>query len=289
MRALAPERADHIERDGARIGYEVFGKGDPSILLLPTWTLIHSRFWKMQVPYLARHYRVITYDGPGNGRSDRPLDPARYSGEAYAEDATLVLDACGVENAVVVGLSRGAHYGLRLATLFPDRVLGLVVIGPSLPLGPPAPGREMIEDGFWEKYPDDPVGWDKYNVAYWHDHYLDFLEFFFDQGFVEPHSTKPIEDAIGWALEGGPEILEAEARRPELGPGPEEMLAGLRCPLLVIHGTKDRIQPHHIGVEAARLGNGALISLEGAGHFPNVRDPVQVNLLLRRFVEGLGS
>ena len=42
------------------------------MLLLPTWSIIHSRHWKMQIPYLARHCRVVTFDGRGNGRSDRP-------------------------------------------------------------------------------------------------------------------------------------------------------------------------------------------------------------------------
>ncbi len=287
MRAVAPDRADHIVRDGVRIGYEMFGQGDPTVLLLPTWTLVHARFWKMQVPYLSRHYRVITYDGPGNGRSDRSTDPTRYAADSYAHDAAAVLDVCGVDEAVVVGLSRGAQYGLRLAALYPERLLGLVMIGPALPLGPVAPGREKIEGQFWGPYPETPRGWDKYNLAYWHDHYQDFLVFFFGRGFVEPHSTKPVEDAIGWALESGPEILEADARRPTLGISGEEAFAGFESPLLVIHGTDDGIQSHRIGEEAARLGHGTLVSLEGAGHFPNARDPVRVNLLLRDFIEGL--
>jgi pimeloyl-ACP methyl ester carboxylesterase len=287
MRAAQPVSADHVLRDGVKLGYEVFGGGDPTILLLPTWTIIHSRFWKLQIPYLARHFRVITYDGPGNGRSDRITDPARYTGDAYAHDAAAVLDACGVERAVVVGLSKGAQFGLRLAALYPERVLGLAMIGPSLPLGPPAPGREAIEERFWKPYPESPQGWDKYNLTYWHADYPDFVEFFFSQAFSEPHSTKPREDAVGWALEAGPEILEAEAKHALLGLSGEEAFAAVACPTLVIHGTKDRIQSHQIGVEAARLSDGTLASLTGSGHIPNVRDPVRVNLLLREFVERL--
>ena len=55
-----------------RIFYEVYGEGEPTILLLPTWMLIHSRCWKAQIPYLARHCRVLTFDPRGNGRSDLP-------------------------------------------------------------------------------------------------------------------------------------------------------------------------------------------------------------------------
>ncbi|CAN5783916.1 hypothetical protein BH24ACT15_BH24ACT15_21140 [soil metagenome] len=97
------------------IAFEVFVRGDTTVLLLPTWTIIHSRFWKMQVHYLARHFRVVTYDGPGNGRSVRTSDPGRYTPDAHAADAAAVLDACDVDRAVVVGLSLGGYYGVRLA------------------------------------------------------------------------------------------------------------------------------------------------------------------------------
>ncbi len=289
MRARYADVEGFVDRDGLRIGYEVFGDGEQTILLLPTWTILHSRFWKMQVPYLSRRHRVITYDGPGNGRSDRSTEPERYAIDSYVDDAVKVLDVCGVDQAVVVGVSRGAQYGLRLAALHPTRVRGLVMIGAALPLGLPAAGRERIEETFWQPYPQPPKGWDKYNLAYWHDHYRDFLEFFFAQGFAEPHSTKPIEDTVGWALETEPQILEADSRRPLLGLTGEEAIAAVNCPILVIHGTQDRIQSHSAGEKAARLSKGTFVSLEGAGHFPNVRDPVEVNLLLRDFVGRLTS
>ena len=63
----------YIEREGVKVHCEVNGAGEPTILLLPTWSIMYSRHWKMQIPYLARHCRVLTFDGPGNGRSDRPL------------------------------------------------------------------------------------------------------------------------------------------------------------------------------------------------------------------------
>ena len=55
-----------------RVFYEVYGSGEPTILFCPTWTLVHSRVWKMQIPYLARHHRVVVFDPRGNGKSDRP-------------------------------------------------------------------------------------------------------------------------------------------------------------------------------------------------------------------------
>ncbi len=283
MRAAYPETSDVIDRDGVEIGYEVYGQGAPTIFLLPTWTIIQTRFWKMQIPYLARHFRVVTYDGPGNGRSGRSLDPERYTPSSYASDALAVLDATDVASAVVVGLSKGAQYGVTLAIRAPERVAGLIMIGPSLPITPPSPDRASIEEQFSKPYPPDVTGWGKYNLAYWHDHYPDFAEYFFSQCFSEAHSTKPTEDSVGWALETSASVLEAESAHP--GPEPDwaTWLAKLGCPTLVIHGTGDRIQPHERGRRAAELSGGTLITMEGSGHIPNVRDPVKVNLAIAEF------
>jgi pimeloyl-ACP methyl ester carboxylesterase len=103
---LAPDTEGYVDSDGVRLHYEVTGDGDLTILLLPTWTVIHKRFWKAQVPYLSRHFRVVSYDGPGNGRSDRPLDPAAYHHDVQTRHARAVLDATGTGRALVVGLSQ---------------------------------------------------------------------------------------------------------------------------------------------------------------------------------------
>ena len=289
MRARPPDVEGRVVRDGVALGFEVYGNpaaaDRPTILLLPTWTIIHTRFWKMQVPYLARHFHVVVYDGPGNGTSDRVTDPARYSPQAYADDAAAVLDACDVERAVAVGLSRGAGYALALAALRPDTVAGLVLVGSALPLAPALPQRAQIIDHFFDPAPHDPQGWDRYNLAYWHARYPDFARWFFDQVFSEPHSTKALDDAVAWAMETGPSVLEAEAMHPPASRSMADLLADLRCPTLVVHGCDDQIQSHDVGVEAARLSSGALVSFAGSGHMPNLRDPVRFNLLLREFVD----
>ena len=290
MRARYPDFEGHVERDGVQLGYEVFGSGDRTILLLPTWTIIHSRFWKMQVPYLSRHFRVITYDGPGNGRSDRVTDPERYTPAAYAEDAVAVLDECGADSAVVVGLSLGAAYGSMLASGFPDRVAALVMVGPSIPLTPPSPERSIIESNFMAPLSKEAKGWERYNIAYWHHDYRGFTEFFFSQCFNERHSTKAIEDSVGWADGADAEILEAEALAPSVSVDAwKRVLGDIQCPVLVIHGTEDRISPVGRGIAAARLTDGELVAMEGSGHIPNVRDPVRVNRILKDFIDRIAD
>lgn len=286
MRAVEPVESGIVERDGVRIGFERFGAGERTILLAPTWTIVHSRFWKLQVAYLSRHFRVVTYDGPGNGMSDRSLDPERYTAEGYAADAQAVLERCGVDRAVAVGVSLGAQYVLALEARDPAMVAGMVMIGSALPLVPPSPDRASIHGSFLQPYPADVEGWGKYNLAYWRDHYRDFTEFFFAECLSEPHSTKPIEDAISWAGATGPDVLAAcEAADDGFARDLPTRLAAAGCPTLVIHGTADRLHPHARGVEAARLSGGSMLTMQGSGHLPNLRDPVRVNRAIHRFVE----
>jgi len=286
MRAREPDVEGYVDRGGVKLHYEVFGDGRPTLLLMPTWTIVHARFWKAQIPYLARHYRVVTYDGPGNGRSDRPLEAGPYRYEEQARAATAVLDATGTDRAVVVSLSMGALWALWLMANRPERLLGSVFIGASLPLGR---GHPRDDQPFEEPY-TSTEGWAKYNRYYWLDHHQDFLEFFFSQCFTERHSTKPVEDAVGWGLESSPEVLIAESH----APWPDEATvrgwcAAGRCPVLVVHGTKDQISHVRRGRALAEATGGGLVVLEGAGHIPMARDPVKVNLLIREFVESLGG
>src|SRR5207244_9104826 len=104
-RARYPDTEGYVERDGVRTFYEAYGEGEPTVLLLPTWSIIHSRCWKMQIAYLARHCRVVAFDGRGNGRSDRPEEPEAYDEREFAADAIAVMDATATDRAMIVGFS----------------------------------------------------------------------------------------------------------------------------------------------------------------------------------------
>jgi pimeloyl-ACP methyl ester carboxylesterase/predicted glycosyltransferase len=282
-RARYPDESGFVERDGVRVFYEVYGAGEQTILFLPTWSIIHSRCWKMQIPYLSRHCRVVTFDGRGNGRSDRPEEPESYAETEFAADAQAVLDATETERAFVVGFSMGAQRALLLAANHPERVAGVVFIDPAVPL-PPATPRARAATSFDERL-ETYEGWAKYNRHYWLENYVDFLQFFFSQVYTEPHSTKHIEDCVDWGLETTPETLIATATAPALDEVAVRQLgARIRCPVLVIHGTDDALRAHASGAALAEVTGARFVSIEGSGHAPHARDPVKVNVLLRDFV-----
>jgi pimeloyl-ACP methyl ester carboxylesterase/predicted glycosyltransferase len=281
-RARYPDEEGFVERAGVRIFYEVYGTGEPTVILLPTWTFFHSRHWKMQIPYLARHCRVVTFDPRGNGRSDRPQEAAAYAEREFAADALAVMDATATEHAIIVGFSLGSQRGLILAAEHPERVDGAVFIGPNFPGGGDVlPERLANFSAEHETY----EGWAKYNRNHWLNDYPDFARFFTSRIFTEPHSTKPIEDGIGWALETDGETLVASQEAEGLTDEEARALAArVLCPVLVIHGDRDAIASVTRGAAMAEQTGGDLVVLEGSGHAPHIRDPVKVNLLLRDFV-----
>jgi pimeloyl-ACP methyl ester carboxylesterase/predicted glycosyltransferase len=288
-RALYPASEGFVERDGMQLFYEVYGAGEETVFLLPTWSLVHSRHWKMQIPYFARHFRVLTMDGLGNGRSDRCRDPRRYAPAEFARDCLTVMDATGTERAVMVGLSKGAQYLLELGRLAPERTAGAAFIGPLFPYMPsqwsvllsgrsPARAIQRHAPFRW---------WGHLNAVHWREDYPEFADWFISRCLPEPHSTKGIEDGVGWALDTDPGTLTTtlmdriHADRRTL----RQLAGGLDCPVLVVHGDRDKITPLRDGRALARLSGGRLERVHGAGHFPHARKPVQVNLALRDFSE----
>ncbi|MFT4284497.1 MAG: alpha/beta fold hydrolase [Protaetiibacter sp.] len=109
---------------GATLGYDVAGpESAPAILFVHAGVATRA-MWDPQFAELADDHRVIRYDTRGYGES--PGEAVEYS---ETDDLLRVLDAAGVERAVLVGASRGGRFALDATLAHPDRVAGLVTIG----------------------------------------------------------------------------------------------------------------------------------------------------------------
>ncbi|GAA4112528.1 hypothetical protein GCM10022415_07370 [Knoellia locipacati] len=287
-RARLPEATGVTTRDGVDLAWESFGSGATTLLLMPTWSIVPSRIWRAQVPYLARHFRVVTFDGRGSGASGRPTGATAYTNEEYAADAVAVMDAARVDRAVLVSLSCGGAWSVHVATSHPERVLGLFAIAPSCGFRLEDPHRDSVP---WDERLPSAHGWEKYNKHYWLEgDYDDFVRFFFRQMFSEPHSTKQIEDAVAWGHQISPQTL-ADTTAGRIGcdgavcSDIEDLCRRVTQPVTVLHGSDDRIRGLQYGERLAELTGGELVVVEGSGHGPLARDPVLVNHEIRRFAQ----
>jgi pimeloyl-ACP methyl ester carboxylesterase len=292
MRALEPRTSAFVDRDGFRAHYEVYGEGDPTVFLLMPDTIVQSRAWKAQIPFLARSFQVVVIDPRGNGLSDVPQTPEQISLQSMVDDAWAVLDTLGVERAVLAGLCTGAAQAVIMAAERPDRVLGVFAINPGMVLTPILPHKAEFVARFDEVL-DTDEGWAKLNRHYWLRDWPGFARFFFEQMFPEPHSTKQVEDCTAWATQPTAEIMLLEG---DSDPDPRQLQDGARnvcrqvqCPVLVVSGTEDLCQHPDRGRAVAELTGGDYVLIEGGGHLPNARDPVKVNLLMRDFVRRVST
>ena len=286
MRAIEPAAAGYVERDGVTLHWEEFGAGEPTIALLPTWSIAHSRHWKFQVPYLARHHRVVTFDGRGCGLSDRPVEPSAYGYLEYAADALAVLDATETDRAVVAGLSLGAVWSLVLAADEPERVLGVVCLGPAWRwphAGRPRSSRSMI--GCRRRTGGRSTTATTGSRA----------------GTPTSSSSSSIGSSRSRTRRSRPTTSSAgpwRSTRRHWSPSRTVCSAGARVvtavcervgvPVLVIHGDHDEMAPHAAGSGSPSITGGQLVTIAGGGHGVQARDPVVVNHAIKRFVDRVG-
>ena len=245
-------------------------------MLLPTWSIIHSRLWKAQVAYLARHYRVVTFDGRGTGRSDRPRGPAAYTHDEFAADTLAVLDATGTERAVLVApLVRRAVGASSSPPTTPSGSLGLVAIGAG---GAAAPrtrdrGRHPFDEPL-----DDDRGLGQVQPPLLGAR-LRRTSSSSSSPRCSPSRTRPSRSRTASAGVGDRRrrrwsTPHAGHAGVPAGRASDASVPQVRCPVLVIHGDEDRIRPHADG-RRPRRGRPAARSSRStaAATAPTLRDP----------------
>ena len=220
--ACQPDVDGYAERDGVKLAYEVHGAGrPPTVLLLPD--LVDRPLpasGRCRCPYLARHFRVVTFDGRGNGRSDRPAGAAalprrgvrrRRRSPCWTPPAPTgrCWSACRVAVRPWALAGRG-----RTPTGSPG--LSRSARRPRSRRDHDAGGRHRSTERARRHRRAGPS---TTGSTGWRADYDDFARLLLRRRcFPEPHSTKPIEDAVGWARTTDPETLSptrppAAARR----------------------------------------------------------------------------
>ena len=240
-RARYPDDEGFVERDGVRLFYEVYGHGEPDDPAAPD--VVDRPLAPLEdadplpgAPLPRGHLRRARQRalGPAEGRPTAYLVPrvrrrrAGGDGRARAPSARSLV-ALSARRALGDPARRRASGARARRRLHRAR----------LRRSPPGHPERQVTDRFDERL-DTDEGWAKYNRHYWLRDYEGFLEFFFAQMFNEPHSTKQIEDCVGWGLDTTPETLAdttAGARRQRPGRLPRALRAR------ALPGARDPRQP----------------------------------------------
>ena len=255
-----------LERpDGCRLYYERHGPDDGPSLVLLEGMGGDIPGWRRNIPDLAGRYRVIAYDFRGNGRSDKPDEPMTMT--TFVDDAVALLDHLGLETAHFYCQSFGAMVGQELALAHPDRVRSLVLAATHA--GPRRAARPQREAR---------VSKDKPYMA------------LYSPQFARDHPDHVAEDIlVGSQI---PQPPHAGRRQWEAMQGWDawDRVAGIACPVLVLHGTEDRLVSVENARRLAHLIPGArLVLLEGAGHVYNSEQPEASDAAVLAFLEGVES
>jgi pimeloyl-ACP methyl ester carboxylesterase len=165
MEQIKPNKSGKVKVDQVNLYYEVYGEGDPLVLIAGTG--ISCAPWRVfQVPEFSRRYQVLIYDHRGLGRSDKP--DVHYSTRLFARDCVGLMDALGIDRAHIMGHSMGGRVAQWLALDYPQKVRSLVLSScgsgkysdklEDYPRGVPLEtALEMTEKGY-EKYQRDHWG-----------------------------------------------------------------------------------------------------------------------------------
>lgn len=215
--------------------------------------------WGMQVHALGEVARAVALDLPGHGRSD---PPGRTSVEAYRDVIVGLLDALGLERAVIVGHSMGGAIAQTLALSHPDRVAGLGLVGTGARLRV----LPAILDGVLNDFE---------NIAglVVENSYAPGLSVEFQKRAEDEFRACPASVTHGDF--SACNQFDVMAR-----------LAEIRAPALVVCGRADRMTPAKYSVYlATQIPNAYLVFIDHAGHSVMIEQPDATNKALLDFVE----
>ena len=281
--ALADPDGQFIAVNGVRAYVLVRGPADgqPAVLL---HGLFGSTFtWRHTLDGLAAAgYRAIAFDRPGAGLSDKPAD-LDYSHPAAADFTAALLDALGVERAVVVGHSAGGNVAAHLALRHPDRVGRLALADAAIvgPAGPPGfvgaivafpPFTRWGQIGLRAFFTPERLG----NAV---------AGFYADPATLTPEVQDGYWRAFrtsGWEL--GLIGLTRDAAGNRLA---DAQVSQIAAPALLVWGERDTLTPLDQAERLrALLPDAALTVIPAAGHQPMEEAPDAFNAALLAWLAG---
>jgi 3-oxoadipate enol-lactonase len=253
------------------IYYEEQGSGDPLLLIMGL--AADSMAWLFQVPDFAQHYRTITFDNRGVGRSAKPAGP--YTIHQMADDAAGLLDQIGVDRAHVVGVSMGGMIAQELALRHPARVRGLV-----LACTYPEPDEDVERQRQFgiEQFGGSVTAGGETRIDVSTLDPMMFLQHLlprvFNQDFIEKELGRIMQlfsGALQWGFSMEAILGQVDA---VMGHRTTDRLGQIAAPTLVITGDADLlIPPANSDILARSIRGAKLVKVPGGSHGFNFETP----------------
>jgi pimeloyl-ACP methyl ester carboxylesterase len=266
-------RMQYVPSGAARLACDVEGAG-PAVLLLHAG-VNDRRSWRPLVAALGGRCRSIAYDRRGFGET--AYDPEPFGDVA---DAVAVLDAFGVDSAVVIGASNGGRCAIDLALAHPERVLGLGLIGAAVsstpepdPLDFAAPVQRL-----WQAYDaaeaaGDVAALNRIEAHAWLDGWAA------EEGRVTGAARDLFLAMNDVALRAEPPGSRATS------PDAWDRLVDLSVPLLVLLGELDVVCEPASRHLATQVPGARYEVLAGTGHLPHLEGHARCLELLTEFID----
>jgi len=283
---LADPDSRFVNIQDINVHYKIAGKGNNALICLHGFGASAFTWHKVMKP-LSQNYTVVAYDRPGFGFTSRPV-PGEWRGEnpysakSQAKQTVALMDALGIDKAVLMGSSAGGAIATLTALEYAERVKAIVLVDAAVFGGGPPDwlisfikipqikrlGPLLIREG--KEYFADSLK--KAHESAWHDPSKCTPETL--EGYKKPFRARNWDRAL-W------EFMEAY-EHPHL----KERLGDIKVPVLVITGDDDRIVPRDDSVRIAdEIPHAELVIIPNCGHLPHEETPEKLLEAVNRFLE----
>jgi pimeloyl-ACP methyl ester carboxylesterase len=255
--------------NGAVAAHESAGRGPATVLIHGNSSSSRAFSRQLDGP-LGKRFRLVAVDLPGHGASDDAKDPGAYSLPGHAHAVRAVVEARGLEQALLVGWSLGGHVALEMAPELP-KARGFLIFGT-----PPLNSRESMREAFLPnramkfafQESIDSVDASAYLAAFFAPGFADIPPFFLDDILRTDGRAR-----AGLAANGRPRDEVAVVR-------------DLKVPLAVLHGADEQIVKggYFASLVMPTLWRGAVQTIPGAGHTPQWETPEAFDALIEAFI-----
>jgi pimeloyl-ACP methyl ester carboxylesterase len=249
----------HIDRDGVSVYYAAHGQGSP--VLLSHGYGATTAMWEGQLGPLGGSHRIITWDMRGHGETDSPDDQDQYTEDASVDDMAAVLDAEGVDKAVIGGLSLGGYFSLAFYVKYPERVQALMLFDTGPGYNNPKAREEWNQTAFKRAEQFEEQG-------------LDAL-------------GRGAEVAISRHRSADGQAKAARGMLAQFNANVIQSLDSIAVPVLVLVGAKDRAFLAATDYMEAKIPNATKVVIEDAGHAANIHQPEAFNRATGEFLDSL--